>query len=153
VIKQVWSSGNGRCSGNKANVIRWSNKFDQVVLRGSRVIKQKWSGDKTNVNRWEREHLPLPLDQTYLITWSHLFYYTRTFQYHLIKLVLFPDQIFFLPDHLPLPLHQTCFLTCSHLFYHLITFVLSPENLSILLDQTCLKKRMWAGDKTNVIKW
>jgi hypothetical protein len=116
------------------NVIRWSNKFDQEVMRGARVITQMWSGNKfyhliTCV--YLPEHLSFPLYQSCFITWSHLFYYTGTFHYHLITFVLSPE-------HLPLPLHQSCFITWSSLFYYLIT---SRDN------GRC------SSDKTNVIRW
>ena len=49
MIKKAWLRGNERCSGNKTNVIRWYNKFDQEVMEGARVIKQMWSGDKKSL--------------------------------------------------------------------------------------------------------
>jgi hypothetical protein len=85
VIKQVWSRGNGRCSGDKTNVIRWSNKFDEVAMKGSQLIKQMGFITWSNLFYYlityvlSPEHLPLPLDQTCCITWSHLFYYPSTF--------------------------------------------------------------------------
>jgi hypothetical protein len=165
VIKQVWSSGNGRCLGNKTNVIRWSNKFDEVAMKGSQLIKQMWS-----------EHLP--------------YYLFIKLVYYLFKLILLPDHICFLtrapfittwsilfyhlitfvlsPENLPIPLDQTCVITWSHLFYypstfnyHLIKLVLSPDHICFLtramFDQVVMEgaraiKQMWSGDKKGLIK-
>ena len=88
-------------------------------------------------------HLPLSLDQTCFITWSHLFYFQSTFHNHLIKLVLSPDYICFITEHLLLPLVKLVLLpdhiyfitralsytTWSNLFYYLITFVLLPDHI------------------------
>jgi hypothetical protein len=144
VIKQVWSRGNERCSGNKTNVIRWYITF---VL--------------------SPEHLPLSLDQTCFITSSLLFYHPSTFHYLFIKLVLSPDHICFIT-------RAPSITSWSNLFYHLITFVLSLEHLPLSLDQTCfitsshlfyhkcdqVIKQVWwrgnrrcLGNKTNVIRW
>jgi hypothetical protein len=49
VIKQVWLRSNEMCLGDKTNVIRWYNKFDQEVMKGALVIKQMGSGDKTSL--------------------------------------------------------------------------------------------------------
>jgi hypothetical protein len=117
-------------------VIRWSNKFDQMIMEGARVIKQ---------------HISLPLDQICFITWSHLFYYPVTFHYLLIKLVLSPDHICFYHPctfhyhliKLVLSSDHICFITQAHLitswsdlFYHMITFGLLPRHLSLPLDQS-----------------
>jgi hypothetical protein len=145
-MKQVWLRGIGRCSGDKSNVIRWWNKFDQEGMEGAQVIDQMWSGDETSLVRS-------------FISWSHSFYHPRTFHYLLSKLVLSPDHICFVT--------RASFMTIwSSLFYHLITFVLLPEHLSFPLDQTCFitwshlfchpstfHDLLLSGDKTSLIKW
>ena len=49
MIKQVWLRGNEMCLGDKINVNRWYNKFEQEVMKGAQVIKQMGSGDKTSL--------------------------------------------------------------------------------------------------------
>jgi hypothetical protein len=45
VIKQVWSGDNVRCRNDKT-------KFDQMIMEGSRVIKQMLTGDQTSLIKW-----------------------------------------------------------------------------------------------------
>jgi hypothetical protein len=57
------------------------------------------------------EHLPLPLDHTCFIAWSHLFISSK---------------------HLPFPLDQLCFITWWHLFYHPYKQMWSDDKTSVI---------------------
>jgi hypothetical protein len=155
VIKQMWSGEKTslikrwrNVLGNKNNVIRWSNKFDQEVMKDLFYHPSTSYYLLIKLVLWP-DHICFNTRAYSITTSSNLFY-------HLITFVL-------LPEHIWSPFDQTCFITWSHLFYHPSTFHCHLIKLKLSPNHICLSTRALSiitcdngrssGDKTNVIRW